>query len=99
MEIGLPRSDFEELQYAKVTKQMVDCEGEKIGKANINPILDSRMFEVEYLDGTTEVMAANSIAENVMAQVDDDGYRQMLMDEIVDQGQVDSLGRWIQNER
>ena len=67
-----------------MTRQLLDDEGEPIGKANSNPIMDSRMFEVEFLDGTTEVLAANSIAENIMAQVDDHGYRQLLIDEIVD---------------
>ena len=55
-----------------------------MGTPNDNPILDSRMYEVEYLDGSTEVMAANTIAENIMSQVDDNGNRQLLMDEIID---------------
>ena len=42
------------------------------------------MYEVEYLDSSTEVLAANSIAENIMAQVDDEGHRQLLLDEIID---------------
>ena len=38
-------------------------------------MLDSWRYEVEYLDGTTEVLTANIIAENLIAQVDDQGHR------------------------
>ena len=40
MEFGIPRDDHEELQFAKVKKQVTDEEGTPIGKANNNPILD-----------------------------------------------------------
>ena len=54
-----------------------------IGLANENPILDTRMYEVEYLDGERASLAANSIAENLFAPIDDEGNRQVLMDEII----------------
>lgn len=49
MEFGLPRDDFEELQFAKDTKEITDEDGTPVG-ANNNPILYSRILEVEYLD-------------------------------------------------
>ena len=57
--------------------------GLPIGLANENPILDTRMYEVEYLDGEWITLAANNIADNLFAQIDDDGNRQVLMDEII----------------
>ena len=84
MEFGLPRDDFEELQFAKVKKEITDEEKTPVGRANNNPILDSRMFEVEYLNGQIEILSANIIAENVLSQVDDNGHRQLLIDKIVD---------------
>jgi hypothetical protein len=36
-------------------------------------LLDSRKYEVEYTDGTAEVLAAKIIAKNLLAQVDDQG--------------------------
>jgi hypothetical protein len=33
-----------------------------------NPILDTRVYEVEFKDGTVEAITANSIAENLLAQ-------------------------------
>ena len=41
------------------------------------------MYEVEYLDGERMSLAANNIAENLFAQIDDDGNRQVLMDKII----------------
>ena len=51
---------------------------------NNNQILDSGMYEVEDLDGSTEVVAVNTIARNLMVQVDDNGNRQLLMDATID---------------
>ena len=83
MELGLPRGQDNELHFAKVKRQVVDEEGNPLGTPHKNPILDARKYEVEYLDGMTEVLAANAIAENMLAQVDDHGHRQLLIDEIV----------------
>ena len=46
----------------------VDQDGQPIGRPSNNPLLDSRRYKVEYLDGTTEVLTANIIAENSLAQ-------------------------------
>ena len=42
------------------------------------------MYEVEYLDGERASLSANHIAENLFAQVDDEGNGQVLMKEIID---------------
>ena len=42
------------------------------------------MNEVKYLDGFPTSMAANSMAENMFAQVDEEGNRHVLFDEIVE---------------
>ena len=63
---------------------MKDNQGQPIRIASDNPILDTRMYEVEYQDGHTAALAANLIAENIFAQVDEEGNRSVLFDEIVD---------------
>ena len=68
--------------FVKVTKRLRDTQGLPIGTANDNPILDTRMYEVEYLDGFKTSMAVNSIAKNMFAQVDEEGNRHVLFDEI-----------------
>ena len=54
-----------------------------IGTANNNPILDTRQYSVEYLDGHEEAMYANLIAEHMYTQVDEYGHRFLLLDEII----------------
>ena len=54
--------------------------------ANDDPILDLRMYEVEYCDGYVSAMAANIIAENLFAQVDQEGNIFLLIEFIMDTG-------------
>ena len=83
MEVALPR-DSDGPEYAKVTKRLRDANGLPIGTANDNPILDTRLYEVEYLDGYRTSLAANAIAENLFSQVDEEGNRHVLFDAIID---------------
>jgi hypothetical protein len=50
MELALPR-DGGEVQFGRVVKRLRDKDGLPIGTAHDNPILDSRMYEVEFQDG------------------------------------------------
>ena len=83
MELAIPQGDSLEPRLARVTKRLRDANGLPIGLANENPILDTRMYEIEYLDGERTSLAANNIAENLFAQIDDEGNCQVLMDEII----------------
>eukprot|EP00804_Cyclotella_cryptica_P027061 CCRYP_013688-RA/>CCRYP_013688-RA protein AED:0.40 eAED:0.40 QI:0/0/0/1/1/1/2/0/302 len=47
-----------------------DFLGKPLGKPQDNPMLDSRVFEVELEDGTVDRYCANQIAECIWAQVD-----------------------------
>ena len=67
MELALPQGDSLELRLAKVTKRIKDANGIPISTAHDNPLLDTRMYEVEYVDGEKEVLSANHIAENLFA--------------------------------
>ena len=74
MELALPRDD-ERPEFARVTKRLRDKNGIPIGTSNDNPLLDSRIYEVEYNDGHKASLSANSIVQNMFAQVDDEGNR------------------------
>jgi hypothetical protein len=63
---------------------MKDDEDNPIGMANTNPLLDSIDYEVKFDDGTTKILTANIIAENLLAQVDEEGGCQQMLEEIVD---------------
>ena len=83
MELGLQREE-EGIQHARVKRRALDDDGKPIGVASNNPILDSRLYEVEYIDGRIETLTANIIAENLLAQIDDHGHRYLLIQEIED---------------
>ena len=82
MEIGLRREAEGELHRAKVKRRAIGQDDRPIGIASNNPMVDSRLYEVEYDDGTTEVLAANLLAENILEQVDEWGHKHRLMEEI-----------------
>jgi hypothetical protein len=81
-EVLLPKGDI--LIPAKVMGRKRDAAGNPIGTAHANPILDTRIYDVQFPDGHTETYAANIIAENIYSQVDDDGRRLLLLGEILD---------------
>ena len=58
-----------------------DCR--PIRTAHDNPMLDTQLYQVEFADGHSETFAANVIAENMFAQIDKNGHRQVLLDEII----------------
>ena len=84
MELAVPRGDNPNPQYTKVTKRLRDADSVQIGTSNENPILDSRMYEVEYQDGTKASLAVNYIAENLFAPVDKEDNRHVLLDNLID---------------
>jgi hypothetical protein len=81
-EVVIPKGDS--LLYGKVLRRKRDNDGNLIGHAHANPVLDSSIYEVEFEDGRTEAYAANAIAEYLYAQVDDQGYQYLIIDEIID---------------
>ena len=84
MEISMPRGPDGEPMHGKVTKRLRDRDGYPIGTASENPMLDSRMYEVEYQDGQRESLTANQIAEAMFAEVDAEGQRHVLFQDIQD---------------
>ena len=85
MELGtITRRDDEGLHHVRVKRMAIDQDGKPIGRPSNNPLLDSRQYEIEYLDVTTEVLTANIIAENLLAQVDNQGHRHLMIDKIED---------------
>jgi hypothetical protein len=84
MELALTRGGEGEMVHATVRRRLNDKEGRPIGRVHTNPLLDSRMYEIEYADGHIDELTANVIAENLIAQVDEEGRRQMMLGEIMD---------------
>lgn len=75
-QIVLPRGagDSENVHYVRVTKPLRDVDGRPIiGMANKKPMLDTREYEVEFMDGHSEALAANLIVQNLYSQIDEVG--------------------------
>jgi hypothetical protein len=67
-----------------------DRDGNPIGLANSNPILDTRSYIVHFDNGDQTELTANMIAESLYSQCDPDGYEYILLDEIVDHRRTDT---------
>ena len=69
---------------AKVKSRKRDSDGNVIGKADPNPIKDTRTYEVEFPDGEIAELTANAIAEAMYSACDHDGNEYLLFDCFVD---------------
>ena len=81
-QLMLPRGDS--MAQGRVVKRLCDNDGNPVGRANDNPILDTRNYVVEFDDGMEAELAANSIAQNMHAQCDPDGNRYVLLGSLID---------------
>jgi hypothetical protein len=67
-----------------VERRKRDRDGNLIGKANHNPILDTRLYTVEFPDGKEAEYSANIIAETRLSMCDEEGNQYLLLNHIVD---------------
>jgi hypothetical protein len=74
-EVLIPKDDV--LQPATVISRKRDESGNPIGRSHINPMLDTRVYNVQFNDGHIEEYAANTIA-------DTNGERYLIFQEIID---------------
>ena len=74
----------DEMAMGKVTRRSLDADGRTTGTYHDNPFLNTITYDVEFPDGQVKEYIANIIAENMLTQVDSDGYSLSLMDLIVD---------------
>ena len=72
------------------------------GKAQENPLLDIRLYEVEMPDGTYADYHAKNLIENIYNSVDDFGYSEQSMNEIIDYrrntGAIDKRDGWVRTQ-
>ena len=76
---------------------MWDTTGIPIGTKHDNTILDTRVYEVEYLDVHKASLAANNIAENIFSKVDEEANIFVPFDDIADH-HVDSTENMQQDD-
>lgn len=79
--IMLPRG--ESSARGKVIARKRDAKGNPVGRADTNPVKDSRTYEVQFPDGEVAELTANVIAEAMYASCDREGNEYLLFDCIV----------------
>lgn len=84
MEFSLPRGEDGAPVHYAVKQRVIDGDGKPKGVRTNNYMTDTAEYVVADLDGNEEIVTANVIAENLLAQTDDEGHRHMLLDEILD---------------
>ena len=62
---------------------MNDNEANLIGVLNTNPILNTRVYKVDYEDGYRQALKANFIAENIFSQVEEQERRHRLLYSVI----------------
>jgi hypothetical protein len=68
----------------QVIKHARGLDSEPLGCAHTNPLFDTQEYDIEFTDSTTEKYQADLIAENMFAQVDNEGHQYLLLSEIMD---------------
>ena len=58
--------------------------GNIMGRAHTNPILDTRTYQVEFAGGKVTVLNAHVIAESMFTQCNANGKEYLLLDVLVD---------------
>ena len=74
----------DEMEMGKVARQSLDADGRMTGTYHDNPFLNTIKYDVEFSNAQVKEYGANIIAENMLTQVDSDGYSLSLMDSIID---------------
>jgi hypothetical protein len=62
-----------------VTSRKRDRDGNPVGRANDNPILDTRSYIIDFDDGDQTELTANMIAESLYLQCDPNGNQYVLV--------------------
>ncbi len=90
-EILIPRGGT--MTKGRVKSRKRDADGNPIGRAAANPILDTHEYIVEFEDGDEAALNANLIAEAMYAQCNPDGNQYVLLDSLVDHRCLDTAVR------
>ena len=67
----LPKGD--DMMAGKGVGRKRNSDGEPIGRENRNPMLDTCIYEVEFVDGGHAEIGANAIAENMYEKCNVEG--------------------------
>ena len=75
---------------AKVIKRNIGPDWTLIGTPHENSMLNTARYDVQFPDGSVKPYPANIIAENILNNVDADGYHSQYLDGILEHSVSDS---------
>ena len=67
---------------ARVVRRSLGPDGKVVGYFNHNKILDSRIYDIMFLDGTVQQLAANRIALSMYKHVYSEGFTAKILDQV-----------------
>jgi hypothetical protein len=72
------------MAHATVVARQQDGEGNPVGRSNVNPLLDTRVYQVSFPYGSTKEYSTNVIAKNMYSQVDEESRQFNILTELID---------------
>ena len=73
-----------EMSEGKIVSRKRTSDGKSlVGRPNTNPILDTRVYNVEFNDGSVEEFTTNMISESIFDQIDEEGYSYNILKGII----------------
>ena len=57
-------------------------DGNDVGYFNHNKMLDTRIYDIMFMDGTVQQLAANRIALSMYEHVDSEGFTNKILDQV-----------------
>ena len=71
------------MSTGKVARLSLGPDGRTTGSYDNNPMLNTVVYNVDFPDGSSRQYSANVIVENMIFQVDDDGFQTRIMEGII----------------
>ena len=71
------------MAMGRVTKRARESDGNPLGTAHENPILNTSQYIVQFNDGDEAELAVNIIAANMYAHCDPEGKQYILLDSLI----------------
>ena len=67
-----------------VKKRVLHVDGNIFSIPHSSPLLDTTKYHIEFDNGVTDIITANIIVGNILLQVDEEGHKHLMLQEIID---------------
>ena len=67
---------------ARIIKGSLGPDGNAVGAFSHNKMLDTRIYDIMFMDGTVQQLAANRIALSMYKHVDSEGFTTKILDQV-----------------